>query len=80
MKTTIHKWGNSLGLRIPKAFALEARLESGSRVDLVVRDGGLVVTPVRKPSYRLSELLAHVTRSNVHAEIDYGGAAGRESL
>ena len=27
MKTRIHKWGNSLALRIPKSFAIEVGFE-----------------------------------------------------
>ena len=32
MVTKIQKWGNSLGLRIPKSFAAEANIEAGSEV------------------------------------------------
>ncbi len=32
MQTTIRKWGNSLGLRIPKAFAEEAGVSAGSEI------------------------------------------------
>lgn len=34
MKTKIRKWGNSLALRIPKAFAAETRLKPGSDIEL----------------------------------------------
>ncbi len=43
MNTKIQKWGNSLGLRIPKSFAEEAGVEAGSEVDLTVEDGQLIV-------------------------------------
>ena len=79
MQTTIQKWGNSLGLRIPKAFAEEAGVEAGSAVDLAVRDGGLVVTPVRNHRYVLQDLLDGITRDNKHEEIDSGAAVGREA-
>ena len=38
MRTRIQKWGNSLGLRIPKSFAEEAGVEAGSDVDLSIED------------------------------------------
>jgi antitoxin MazE len=76
--TTIKKWGNSLGLRIPKSFAAEADIEEGSEVDISVREGELVVTPRRKPHYELSDLLAKVSKKNVHGEIDTGKPVGRE--
>jgi len=31
MRTRIQRWGNSLGLRIPKSFAEEAGVEAGPR-------------------------------------------------
>ena len=77
MKARIRNWGNSLGLRIPKAFAEEAKLESGSEVDLELRNGEIIIRPVT-PAYVLEELLAGVTPGNLHGEIDSGDSAGRE--
>ena len=57
MRTRIQKWGNSLGLRIPKACATEAGVEAGSVVEVSVENGELVVKPCRQPRYRLDELL-----------------------
>jgi antitoxin MazE len=45
MQTKIQKWGNSLGLRIPRSFAAEAQVEEGATVDLSVEDGRLLVRP-----------------------------------
>lgn len=78
MTTTVKKWGNSLALRIPKAVARDSSLECGSVVNLAVRDGNVIVEPVRKPKYTLDELLKGVTRKNIHASIDTGPAVGRE--
>ena len=78
MITKIQKWGNSLGLRIPKSFAAEAQVEAGSTVDISVEDGGLVVRPVRRQKYVLSELLRRVTSRNIHDEIATGEPVGRE--
>jgi antitoxin MazE len=75
--TRVQKWGNSLGLRIPKAFAAEAHLGAGSAVELSVEKGVLRVRAVRR-RYSLDELLARVTRRNVHGEMDSGAPVGRE--
>lgn len=80
MQTKIQKWGNSLGLRIPKSLAEQAGVEAGSDVDLSVEDGELVVRPRRLPSYKLKDLLQAVTPKNVHKEIDTGFPVGREAL
>jgi antitoxin MazE len=78
VQTKIQKWGNSLGLRIPRAFAAEAGVEAGAEVDLSIRDGDLVVKPARRVKYRLTELVRKITAKNLHGEEDTGGPVGRE--
>ena len=78
LRTKIQKWGNSLGLRIPKSFAAETGIEAGSDVELSVKDGQLTVRPILRPRYHLDDLLRKVTYKNVHREIDTGDGVGRE--
>ena len=78
MEAKIQKWGNSLGLRIPKAFAAEVGVGPGSSVDLSVHEGDLVVRPLRSDVLRLADLLERVTPSNMHAEVSTGSAVGNE--
>jgi antitoxin MazE len=79
MKTRIQKWGNSLAVRIPAAFARSLGLEQDSQVELSMARSQLVVAPVRKPKPRLSDLLDRITPANVHREVDAGKPQGRES-
>jgi antitoxin MazE len=78
VQTRIQKWGNSLGLRIPKSFAAEAQVEAGSAVDLSIANGELVVRPLRRRKYCLRDLLKAINASNLHAEVETGDAVGRE--
>jgi antitoxin MazE len=78
MRTRVQKWGNSLALRIPRAFALEVGLQEDGEVELSVDRGRLVVVPPVAPSYTLAELLADVRPSNLHKETDWGPPAGKE--
>jgi antitoxin MazE len=78
MKMQIQKWGNSLALRIPKSFAQETRLDQGTVVDLTLEEGELIIRPVVEPQYLLDELLAKVTKGNIHSEVDTGPAQGKE--
>lgn len=78
MQTKIRRWGNSLGLRIPKSFAAEAQVEAGSTVDISVEDGALIVRSVLARKYEISDLLKGVTSSNLHDETYWGGPSGRE--
>jgi len=79
LETKIRKWGNSLGVRIPKSFAIEADVSEGSTVDVSLVDGNVVLKPVRKPRIDLDELLEAITTENVHEEIDSGESVGREA-
>jgi antitoxin MazE len=79
MLTKVQKWGNSLALRIPKAFAIDAQLENDSFVEIKIVEGKIIVTPVSPPVWTLEELLTGIDDSNLHHEIDTGGAVGNET-
>jgi antitoxin MazE len=81
MKIHIQRWGNSLAVRIPAAFARSLGLAQDSLAELSMPKNSLVLTPVRKPGARpkLSALLDKITPANVHAETDSGKPSGRES-
>jgi antitoxin MazE len=78
MQTMIQQWGNSLALRIPKAFARQTNVKKGSRVRLVVEKGRMVVTPIAREKVTLKSLLAKVTPENIHPETDSGKPVGKE--
>jgi antitoxin MazE len=75
------KWGNSLALRIPKAFAQEIGAAEGTRGDLSVENGSLVIKIARRGKRRfdLEQLVEGITDENRHAEIDWGAPRGNES-
>jgi antitoxin MazE len=76
MRATISKWGNSLGLRIPRGLAEDAGLDEGSVVELRLEDGRLVAEPVT--GEKLESLLARVTAKNIHRELLADSPRGRE--
>jgi antitoxin MazE len=78
MTTKIQQWGNSLALRIPKAFAVEAKLHKGAVVDVSEEDGKIILTPVKKKDITLKNLLSGVTKENIHGEISTGKRVGKE--
>ena len=79
MQTKIQKWGNSLGLRIPRSFAAEAQVEAGASVDVSVENGRILVRPLRVRRYSLKGLLRKVSRRNLHGEVSTGRAVGHEA-
>ena len=66
MKTTIQRWGNSLALRIPKAFAEETHVKDGTSVVLSLSDGSLVIRPAKRVKESLKALLAEIDSSNLN--------------
>jgi antitoxin MazE len=77
MVTRVQRWGNSLALRIPHSFAVQAKVAEGTAVDIAVERDRLVVKPVRH-QYRLRDLLKGIDRRNRHAEVRTGAAVGKE--
>ena len=78
MQTRVQKWGNSLGVRIPRGLAEEVGLGAGTEVSLSAKDGELVVRPAVPARLSLGDLLAGVTESNLHSAVDTGSAVGAE--
>ena len=79
METNIQKWGNSLGVRLPKSIALNQSLKVGSRVVVTETKTGIAIEVVKKPrKYTLAELLKGVTKDNLHKETDWGDPIGNE--
>ncbi len=62
----IAKWGNSLGLRVPRDVAARAGLTEGARVDIEASgDGRIIVTRSRR-RFTLAELLRGMTPDREH--------------
>jgi antitoxin MazE len=78
--STIQKWGNSLAIRIPQAIAGQLSVEEGAVVDLQVREGELVIRPVRAKKLSLCELLKDCRPSQLHGETDFGADVGLEVI
>jgi antitoxin MazE len=76
MDTKIQKWGNSLAVRIPKAYAEQMGLYSNSPVRISLEGERLVIESVRRTT--LADLLADVTPDNIHDETDWGEPVGNE--
>jgi antitoxin MazE len=76
--TKILKWGNSLGLRIPKSFAKEAGVKEGSAVDISLDGDRIVIRPTKPLRYQISKLVSEIREDNIHEEISTGDVVGRE--
>lgn len=79
MQAQLSKWGNSLGLRLPRALAEHIGVREGDRVEISADGPRLIIEPVR-PSYVLSDLLVNMTPEAMREAFDWGEDAGRERM
>jgi len=75
---TINKWGNSLGLRLPKAYCEKLRLADGDEVPLALEEDRIIIAaPVEGYTLRARMKAWDGTRLESE-EIDWGKPVGRE--
>ena len=77
MDAIIQKWGNSLGIRIPKQIVKELNLENGSHVEIFDDEGKILILPQERKN--LIEKLSMINAENIHEEISTGKPQGNET-
>ncbi len=80
MITKVQRWGNSQGLRLNKQVLEEAHISVGDEVDLAVRDGVIMLVPVKRVrgGHDLKALVAQIPEDYHPEEINWGEPVGRE--
>jgi antitoxin MazE len=78
LNTRLQKWGNSLAVRIPKAFADEMKLGENASLHLEMKEGSLLITPVKENRWTLESLLSAVSEENKQGEWETGDRTGNE--
>ncbi len=79
MQVQLARWGNSLGVRIPKDIANKLGLSEGTRVEMET-DGNRILIQVDRPHYDLKDLLIGMTPEAMHQAFDWGTDVGREDV
>jgi antitoxin MazE len=74
----IQKWGNSLALRIPKAFAFQSKIREDEYVNLTLEENKIIIEPVEEKIYSLKGLISGINKTNIHSEVDFGKQVGNE--
>lgn len=77
MKTKIQKWGNSLGVRLPKSIAEQKSLREGLGVSVVLKNNQIVIEP-EDEAHSLASLLLEINSHNLHTETEWSDARGNE--
>jgi antitoxin MazE len=79
MFVQLAKWGNTLAVRIPAAYAREIGMSENGQAELSIEHGTLVLKPRHAvPYFDLDEVIARITEDNRHEEIAAGPAVGEE--
>jgi antitoxin MazE len=78
METNIQKWGNSLGVRLPKQLAEKQSLKAGTKVRVTESKGGVSIEVIKSKPTSINELVKNITPSNLHDETDWGPVVGNE--
>jgi antitoxin MazE len=79
MQVQLTRWGNSLGLRIPKALTERFGLVEGEKVLLAVEIDHIVISLPRLPT-RIADLVADLTHDELAEAFDWGPDLGRERI
>lgn len=67
MSAKIQKWGNSLGVRIPKSVIEKTNLSENSIVEIEHKNGAIIILPA-KIQFSLESLVDQITKGNLHQE------------
>jgi antitoxin MazE len=78
MISRILKWGNSLAVRIPKAFADELNVAENASIQMMLEEDAIRIAPVREKEWTLGALLAGVRDDNIHEEWETDRPVGKE--
>jgi len=77
MAVTLQKWGNSVGIRLPRPMLEQVGLKEGAQVEVLVEGDHLVI---RRGRLKLADLLAQCKPENRPDPIDFGPPVGRETI
>jgi len=85
MQTTIVKWGNSHGIRIPKVFLQNIHIKENDSVDIILEKEKIIITKKnimehKTTKERLVEFYGtdFAKKRKPQKEIDWGKPAGKE--
>ncbi|GHT71818.1 multidrug transporter MatE [Spirochaetia bacterium] len=83
MTTAIVKWGNSQGIRLPKAFLQNINISENDTVDVLVENEAIIIKKIYAPKHKTTkERLVNFYGKNItpenQVEIDWGKPVGKE--
>lgn len=80
MTTKIQKWGNSLAIRLPKAFIEDTPFSLGTEVVFNQRGAEIILKAVKRKYPTLKEIMKGMTKANFEPLVDWGAPVGKEII
>jgi antitoxin MazE len=77
MTTKIQKWGNSLGIRLPKAIIEDTPFCLGTEVIINKKGSEIILKPVK---HTLEEIMKTIDPRKIHRLVDWGPDVGNEII
>lgn len=77
MTTSIQKWGNSHGVRIPKTLLDEVQWSESEKLVIIAENNKIIIEKA-EPRKNIKELFADFEGSYESEEIDWGTPVGEE--
>jgi antitoxin ChpS len=73
--------GGSIAIALPKKLLSSLGLGSGSDVDIAIKDGSVIISPLKK-KYTLEEMIAGMEIGDLPSDAEWENApsAGKEAL
>ncbi len=80
MVTKVQRWGNSQGLRFPKALLEDVHIKVGDAVQMSVQGGKIIIESLEKVrgKYDLKELVSRMPKDYHVEEVEWGAPVGKE--
>jgi len=79
MTTTIQKWGNSQGVRIPKYILEDIKWHDNEQLNITTENEKIVIEKVKIPARRnIKELFADFDGQYTPVKVDWGNPVGNE--
>lgn len=78
MTTTIQKWGNSQGIRIPTSILSSVGWTKNEQIIIFVDNDKLIMEKARKKRKNIKELFKNYKEDYTPTEIDWGETKGGE--
>ena len=78
MNTTIQKWGNSQGIRIPKTILDTVNWKEDEQIIIIVDNGKLIMQKAKGKRKNIKELFEDYKEDYEPIEVDWGEPKGEE--